>query len=186
MEETAKNRTRENAEYLYATNQTRKKEADSHFETVRVTQAQERDRKEALEKSWAGREADIQAQEAEIASLKKSVEAYPAQEAAAVQRAVAIATSALKSNLEHSFQLTQKDLETKLALADQATRSLIAEGIKKDNTISVLEARVAEGLNKIESIANAALTSASSTRTLAEMQTYLGNKSENGTTARKS
>lgn len=178
--ELQKLRVREQADYEYNTQQGRKIEHDNWKEQLRMEQIAERDRREALEKNWAARSAEIAAKEQEFAQLKAQVEAFPAKLDAEVKKAEAIAGNSIKREYEHKIQLLSKDAESQHRVLEMQNTALQDVVQKQQATIAELQTRLRDSEMNVKSIAEKALESASSTRTMAEVRTMLHQEPVNG------
>lgn len=168
--ELEKTRKRELADFEYAQLQARKLQADKFAEECRVTQAAERDRHETLQRSWDLREAELKAKEAEFAALKAQVEAHPAKLDGEVKKAEAIVGNAMKRDYEHRIQLSNKDAESHQKVLEMQITALQDAVAKAQASNAELQARLKDSENNVKSIAEKALESASSSRTLSEMR----------------
>lgn len=169
-------RKRSEEEYAYAIQQQRKKEQDAFAEQMRVQAAAERDRKEKLEKDWAEREAKLKAQENEFQALKEQVANFPNVLKKAEDAAASIAGNRMKSEWEMKFTLAQKDSEAALKVAALEVQNLKMTSQKQETEISSLREALKAAEEKVRSIAEKALESASGARALAEVQGVIASR----------
>lgn len=178
--ELEKTRQREQADFEYNYAQTRKQQTDAFAEEIRVRHAAERDRKEQLDKEWATRSAELTAKENDFVKLKTEVDAFPAKLDSEVKRAEAIVGNTVKREYEHKIQLLSKDAESQQKVLEMQIQSLQDAVQKQQVTIAELQTRLKDSENNVKSIAEKALDSASSTRTLAEVRTMLPHENNQG------
>lgn len=171
--ERLKARKREEDDYAYRTGIERRKQTDEFATKLAAQQKAEAERKEALEKGWANREADLKARETELASLRAAVAAHPEDQKKAVDAAVAVATNSLKKTLDSEFQLQKKDLETVNKLAAQETAGCKTEINRLQTTIAELQKQLAEAHKSSQDVAVKALESASGKAALETLQQSL-------------
>lgn len=112
-------RDREQAEFDYKLKLDRRHKDDEHQQEDVRRQRELNARDEAFMRNHTEREAVLKAREKELLELRDAVAAFPAKLEKETATKVAIATSALKKDLEHKFALEQKDTASKLDLAVQ-------------------------------------------------------------------
>src|SRR5262249_16270904 len=100
---------REEADYLYSTDQKKRKMEDTLAYEVEQKKKANREQQDQLEKNWAERETELKKREQELAELRKFKEDYPGMVQKEVNQAVAVANNSLKKEYEHKMVLTQKD-----------------------------------------------------------------------------
>jgi paraquat-inducible protein B len=132
------------------------------------------DRAEVLEKEWAKREADLKAREQELAALRDAVAKFPDELKRATAAEVAVATTALKKQLETAAALDKKDAETNLKLANNATAAVQAEVNRLQATITDLNRQLAEAHRATQTVAEKALDSASGRTAMEALQQTMG------------
>ncbi|XXF79000.1 kinetoplast-associated protein [Myxococcaceae bacterium GXIMD 01537] len=177
-EREAADMTRRRAEeaYAYDTQQQRKKEQDAFQEQLRQQAASERDRKERLEKEWATREEALKLREKELEELRKQAAEVPAQLKKEADAAAAIAGNRVKAEWEVKFTLAQKDAETAQRVASMEIGSLKETNQRQAQSLTVLQAELAEAKRQVQAIAEKALESASGARALAEVQGVIASR----------
>ncbi|MBU8895150.1 kinetoplast-associated protein [Corallococcus sp. H22C18031201] len=169
-------RKRSDEAYVYDIQLHRKKEQDAFQEVLRQQSAQERDRKEKLEKDWATREEALALREKELTDLRKQVADFPAVTKREVDAASAIVGSRVKSEWELKFTLAQKDAETAQRVAGMEVSSLKETNVRQAAALQALQAELAEAKRQVQTIAEKALESASGARALAEVQGVIASR----------
>ncbi|MBJ6766023.1 kinetoplast-associated protein [Myxococcaceae bacterium JPH2] len=169
-------RKRSDEAYVYDIQLHRKKEQDAFQEVLRQQSAQERDRKEKLEKDWATREEALALREKELTDLRKQVADFPAVTKREVDAASAIVGNRVKSEWELKFTLAQKDAETAQRVAGMEVSSLKETNVRQAAALQALQAELAEAKRQVQTIAEKALESASGARALAEVQGVIASR----------
>lgn len=160
--------------------------ADALLETdIHAARVSERDRKEALEKTWALREENIKKNETEFADLKNQVNGFPALLKAETEKAASIAGNSMKGQYEHTLALTRKDAEAAKQIAEMQIKTLNEQVFRLSAQLTESYTKLDAANTKVAEIANKALESASGQRTLAEIQSFSSKESSNGSTPRK-
>ncbi|MFP2906074.1 kinetoplast-associated protein [Pyxidicoccus sp. 3LFB2] len=175
--EVAKKRAEE--AYAYDTQLLRKKEQDAFAEGLRQQSAQERDRKEKLEKEWATREEALKQRETELENLRKQVSEFPLVLKKETDTASAIVGNRVKSEWELKLTLATKDAETAQRVASMEIASLKDTATKQAQAIQTLQAELNEAKRQVQAIAEKALESASGARALAEVQGVIQSREYN-------
>ncbi|MCP3061399.1 kinetoplast-associated protein [Myxococcus sp. K38C18041901] len=169
-------RARAEEQYAYDVTVQRKKEQDAFAEGLRVQAATERDRKEKLEKDWAGREEQLKSREKELEDLRKQVSEFPAQLKKEADTAAAIVGNRVKADWELKLTLANKDAETAQKVASMEIASLKETSTKQAQALQVLQTELAEAKRQVQAIAEKALESASGARALAEVQGVIASR----------
>jgi predicted nucleic acid-binding Zn-ribbon protein len=144
---------------------------------MRVIRNQERDRSEALSKSWAARDEELKKNEALFADLQKQVAEFPAKLKTETEKAASIAGNSVKRDYEHQFELLKKDSEVAAKMSANTIESLQTTIANQNSVITTLQAKLTDAEKKVETIATKALDAASGRQTLAELQSL---RSDNG------
>lgn len=118
-----KKRQRENQEYEYNKSIQRRDAEDKFTLDSRRRKQELAEEESSLRKGWAERESTLKSTEKEIEDLRTKVNGFPEVLKSEVAREKAIVANSVKQDLTHQFQLTQKDLENRLLLADQKERA---------------------------------------------------------------
>jgi colicin import membrane protein len=177
-------REREQTEYTYKVQQTRRDDHDRWQEQLRIRQREEQTRQEQLIKNWNDRETTLKAQEAEITKLKTDAAEWPVKLEKEVAQKVAIATNTVKRDYEHQIQLLNKDAASKEALATQEITTLRHARQQAEEQIAQLQTKLAEASQRVTEVAQKALESASGQSALAAVQKFASESSSNGPSKR--
>ncbi|MCE9666471.1 kinetoplast-associated protein [Myxococcus stipitatus] len=169
-------RRRAEEQYAYDVQNQRKKEQDAFAEGLRVQAAAERDRKEKLEKDWAGREEALRLREKELEDLRKQVAEFPQVLKKETDTASAIVGNRVKAEWDMKLTLATKDAETAQRVASMEIASLKDTATKQAQAIQALQTELAEAKRQVQAIAEKALESASGARALAEVQGVIASR----------
>jgi hypothetical protein len=123
-EKTSKTRKREEEEYQYALQLTRKKEVDTYEEKKQKLEKELADKKMAFEKDVAERETNLKLAEIELKELRLKNAAFPVELEKALQSAVKLATEKLETTFNFQKELTEKEVSGELKLKDQIIQTL--------------------------------------------------------------
>jgi hypothetical protein len=173
--ELQKQRTREQQEYDYNLAKARKSIQDDFDEKMAALEKQNRERQEALTKSWNAREQALAAQETELANFKKQVEEFPTKLASEVKREVAIATNSQKREHDFAMQIATKDASAQVALSSQKIAALEASRAEQAAIIADLQKQLAAAKEQVANIATKALESASGAVALERVTSFTRN-----------
>lgn len=177
-------RTKEEEQFNFELQQSRRAEQLAHAENLRVAAAAERDRREQIERGFKERDENLKKFENELIVLRTQVQGFPAEIDAAVKKADAIATNSVKREYEHKLSLLQKDFETSQLVANNTIKSLNDRLAAQDTVIGQLQNRLTDADKRVSEIATKALDAASSTKSLADVQNLIQTQN-NGQSARK-
>lgn len=173
-----KNRMRDEGEYIYQTKTKRQYADDAFAQTELLKKRQLADQEMALTKSWQERETTLKAREQELADYKAKVDAFPTQLEGEKNKAVAIACSSLKRELEHSHVLVTKELEGSLRLEAAAHATAKNSLLEKDKEIDRLRVALDSAQARVIDVANGAFNSVSGQAALNALQTAAGNNGQ--------
>jgi len=148
-----KSKKREEEEYLYNINLTRKKEADEYALKKTQMEAELKDKKVRFDKEFTEREKNITEKEKELAELRKLVENMP-------------------KEIEKQVQSVKSELEARLKTEFNYEKTLLAkenEGLikLKELQISTLQNKVKEVENQMNQLNQKAETSEKSVKDIA-------------------
>lgn len=177
-------RNKDQEQFDYEMEQSRRSERLAHEENLRVAAAAERDRKEQIERGFKERDENLKKAENELVVLRTQVQGFPAEIDAAVKKAEAIVGNTIKREYEHKLSLLQKDFDTSQLVANNTIKSLNDRLVSQDNVIGQLQVRLGDADRRVTEIATKALEAASSTKSLADVQNLIQTQN-NGTSARK-
>jgi chromosome segregation ATPase len=175
-EERRKTWKRAEEEYQYKVTQERQRDADAHAATVAADLKAHCTKLEALEKTWAEREAALKAHEQEVSDLKARVEDFPDEMKKEVNKEVAIATNALKRQYETEMKLAAKDAETQEKLAEQQAAAANQTIAKLADQIADLKGQLEQAHRDVKEISAKALDSASGRSAMEAVQNVLATK----------
>ena len=126
-DKTSKTRKREEEEYQYALQLTRKKEVDLYEEKKQKLEKELADKKMAFEKEVTERETNLKLAETELKELRSKNAAFPSELDKAVQSAVKTATEKLETTFNFQKELNEKEVAGELKLKDQIIQTLNAK-----------------------------------------------------------
>jgi hypothetical protein len=164
-----KQRQREAEDYEYRKALERKKAQDKYDEEQRLRDRQNREKQEALEKSWQEREAALKAREDELAQLRKEAETFPKRLAQEVDRAVAEAKRQADQQLEQRLLVVGKDAEADKRVAQLQVRTLEEAVARQAEQVAALQKQLDEAKQQVQEIAVKAIEGASGARALAHV-----------------
>lgn len=166
-------RQRENEQYSYKVSQERQR-AEQEFANRLADQKRANELKQAeLSRNWEQREADLKAQEDEVAKLKARVDGIQTEIDAAVKKEVAIVTNALTRDHKHQVELSTRDFAAKETVLNAKVENLTTQLASANKAIADLTVQLAAANEKVAKIAGEALTAASGRQALSEVQSLL-------------
>lgn len=165
-EQFARDRSQREYEFGIETRQ----QTDNLNEQIRLKKLEERNRQDELERNWKQREETLKNQETEFASLKQQVMEFPAKLDEALKREAAIVGNSIKRDYEHKLALLEKDRSTENQINLSRIAQLTDINNKLVGQLAAAEARIAESEKNVKSIAEKALESSGSQKTLSELQ----------------
>lgn len=166
---------RAEAEYQYTLQQKRKAQLDTFAEEDRQRGIKEADRQRELQLNWATREANLKAQEQELATLRAQVAAFPAELSSAVKREVAIAENTLKKDHKHEIDMLKAGHAAIVAGLEAEKKVLGDNADQLRGQVTKLNEQLAIANSHIQKISSDALTSASGQSALSAVQQMLQN-----------
>ena len=164
-----KQRQREIDEYEYKKNLERKRAQDKHEEELRQQEKKNQDRQEALDKSWAQREAALREQEEELIRLRKEAAEFPARLDREVQQASMQAAKEARQQADQQMQLAQKEAESDRRMAELQIKTLEGLVARQNTQISDMQKQLDEAKRQVQEIAVRAIEGASGAKTLAHV-----------------
>lgn len=164
-----KQRQREVEEYEYKKALERKKAQDKYEEDVRLQEKKNKEKQEALEKSWQQREAALKEKEEEWARLKKEVDEFPVRLKKETDAAAAAAVKATEQRLEQQMLLLKKDGEAEKRLAELQIKALQDTVNRQTVELENLQKQLEEAKRQVQDIAVKAIEGASGARALAHV-----------------
>jgi hypothetical protein len=164
-EEAKKARQREEEEYTYTLQLQRKKDQDAYAVRKEALEKELEEKRQALEKAWAEREAALSARENELADLKARVESFPAALDKAVRETEKTVTERLQFIAKHEAEMLAKETAGERKLSQQTIASLEAKIKEQEEQIRQLSQKANEAGLQVQSIAIKAIEGASAWRT---------------------
>ena len=178
--EQAKKIAREEEERTYEITQRKARAEADHLALVAKHQYDERVRQQEVDRVAKDREAALKLQETEVAKLKEQAASFEARVKAETDKAVAMATNALKKTYEQEKALAQKDLETaqKLAAAEVASLNKTIESLSEQ--IDTLKEQLVQAHANAKEIVTKTLEAQSGQSTLAALQKAMETNAQSG------
>ena len=164
-----KQRQREMEEYEYKKVLERKKAQDKYDEEQRLRDRQNREKQEALDKSWQEREESLKAREEELAQLRKDSELFPKRLAQELERAVAEARRQADQQFEQRLLVANKDSEADRRVAELRIKTLEELAARQTDQLAALQKQLDEAKQQVQDIAVKAIEGASGARALAHV-----------------
>jgi colicin import membrane protein len=164
-----KQRQREADEFEYKKALERKKAQDKYDEDVRLLEKKNKEKQEALEKSWQQREAGLKEREEEWARLKQEVDAFPARLKKEADAAASASAKATEQRLEQQMLLLKKDAESDKRVAELQIKALQETANRQAAEIGSLQKQLDEAKRQVQDIAVKAIEGASGARALAHV-----------------
>lgn len=164
-----KQRQREIDEYEYKKNLERKRAQDKYDEDLRQQEKKNKERQEALEKTWAQREAALREQEEELARLRKEVAELPGRLEREVKQAAAQATQDAKQQAEQQAVLLKKEAEADRRIAELQIKTLEDVVSRQNAQVQAMQKQMDEAKKQVQEIAVRAIEGASGAKTLAHV-----------------
>jgi hypothetical protein len=161
-----KEREREREEYEYNLALARKKEKDAYEATKAAQLKALAEERAQQEQELGAREAAVRAQETEFADLRAKVAAFPADLAAAIERAEKETASKVESRYKLEGQLLAKEVEGDKRVGQMKVAALEEVVAKQTAQIEALTKKLDEANAKVEEIAVKAIEGASNARAL--------------------
>lgn len=166
-------RRREQEQYDYSKGQERLR-AEQTFQNNLADQKRANDLKQAeLARDWAMREAALKEKEQEFAALQARVAGIQAEIDAAVKKEVAIVSNSLSRDNKHQVEILVNNQQAEKTVLNARITSLQEQLAVANTTIASLNAQLSKAQEKVAEIAASALTAASGSQTLREMQNFV-------------
>ncbi len=164
-----KQRQREMEEYEYRKALERKKAQDKYEEEIKVQARANKEKQEALEKTWREREAALKASEEELQRLRKEAAEFPSRLREESERAAAEAMRATEQKFEQRILLLSKDSEGEKRLAELRIKALEESLARQSAQMAALEKQLEEAKRQVQEIAVKAIEGASGARALSHI-----------------
>lgn len=164
----AQERARQEEEYNYNLQQTRKNETDQWAEALRVRSNAERDRKEAFEKDLAVRTAALVAKETEYqAALQKSA-TFDADVAKEVAKAEAILKNVLTKDFNHKQEIADITHKTTIEKYQFDQQRMVQTANTLEQNVKELQAQLKAAYEKNAELASKAVDGAANAKATAD------------------
>jgi hypothetical protein len=161
-----KQRQREAEEFEYRKALERKKAQDKYEEETKLVARANKEKQDALEKTWRDREAALKASEEELQGLRKEAVEFPSRLRQESERAGAEAARATEQKFEHQMLLLSKDSEGEKRLAELRIKALEENLARQSAQLAALEKQLEEAKRQVQEIAVKAIEGASGARAL--------------------
>lgn len=163
-ENTTGRRRREEEEYAYTTQQTRKQEQDEYVRLKHKQELELKEQRAAFEKEFAEREKSIVEKEGEFARLNKEAESFPARLAEAVRKAQEETENRLSTAYQYEKDLREKETQGILNLKDHQVKSLEAKIKEMETQLKDAALKVDTSEKTVKDIALKAIENATRTQ----------------------
>ena len=161
-----KQRQRDIDEYEYKKNLERKRAQDKYDEDLRLQEKKNKEKQEALDKSWSEREGVLREQEEELKRLRKEALDFPARLQREMEQAAAQAAKAATQQAEQQALLLKKESEGDKRIAELQIKGLEDMVARQNTQIAELHKQVDEAKRQVQEIAVRAIEGASGAKTL--------------------
>ena len=135
---------------------------------MKLLEKQNREKQEALEKSWQQREAVLKEREEEVAHLKGESEGFPGRLEKACAQA-AEATRATAQKFEQQILLLKKESEAENRLAELQIKTLEDTLARQSAQMAALQKQLDEAKQQVQEIAVKAIEGASGAKALSHI-----------------
>jgi len=177
-----KQRQREAEEYEYRKALERKKAQDKYDEEIKLLARANKEKQEALEKSWRERQEALKASEEELQRLRKEAAEFPARLRQESEVAAAEAVRATEQKFQQQILLLNKDSEGEKRLAELRIKALEENLTRQSAQMTALEKQLEEAKRQVQEIAVKAIEGASGARTLSHINEIAMEQAKHRTT----
>lgn len=164
-----KQRQRETDDYEYRKALERKKAQDKYDEEIKVQERANKEKQEALEKSWREREAALKASEEELKTLRKEAADFPSRLQRESEKAAAEAVRLSEQKFEQRILLLTKDGESEKRVGELRIKALEESLTRQATQTAALEKQLEEAKRQVQEIAVKAIEGASGARALSHI-----------------
>ena len=164
-----KARLREIEEYEYKKNLERKKAQDKYEDDLRLQEKKNKERQEALEKSWQQREAALKEQEQELIRLRKEAQDFPETVKTESEKAAVLASRGAEQKFAQEILMLKKEADTEKRLSILQVKTLEETIVRQAAQIVALQKQVDEAKQQVQDIAVKAIEGASGAKALAHI-----------------
>jgi colicin import membrane protein len=162
-------RQRESEEYTYQQKIERKKAQDKAEAETALRDKQNREKQEALEKSWQQREEALKAQEDHLQELQAQVDGFPARLKEGVDKACEEATTQTEQRFSQQLFVLQKERESEQRISEMKIKSLEETQTRQQEQIARLQKQLDDAKKEVKEIAEKAIEGASGARALSHI-----------------
>lgn len=163
-EHTTRQRRREEDEYAYTVQQTRKQEQDEYAQMKHKQDMELKEQRTAFEREFAEREKSIVEKEGEFARLQQEAESFSARLAEAVEKAQGETESRLSITYQYEKDLREKETGGILNLKDHQIKSLEAKIKEMETQLKEASQKVDTSERTVKDIALKAIENATRTQ----------------------
>jgi hypothetical protein len=175
-------RTREQQEYDYRTQQERKKAKDDFQYEMQIARREQAESTDRIAKDFEARRAEIERQEKELAAGRARIENLDAEIKTKTDAEVAKATNAVKAAITQQFALERKDLENVVRLSEQRVADVVAQNARLTAEIVTLNKALEAARIEVKEIALKSVEGASGQTALQKVMEV--QQRDNGQTTR--
>ena len=136
---------------------------------MRALEKRNREKQEALEKSWQEREGAIKEREEEFLRLQQAVGGFPSRLQAETERARSEATHQTEQRFEQQVLLMTKEREADRRLSELQIRTLEESVTRQTGQMGALQKQLDEAKQQVQDIAVKAIEGASGARALSHV-----------------
>ncbi|MFQ5573258.1 MAG: hypothetical protein ACE5EJ_03295 [Nitrosopumilaceae archaeon] len=160
-------------DYSYNLGLNRRREDDVRKEQFRRDEIENQLKQEELVRGWEAREKALNEREEEFNALKAEVDGFTDKLKKEADTKVAIATNALKKDLEHKNQLREMEFTTRIAQLNSQVETLNTQNTEKDERIESLQGKLVAAEQKAQELAIKALEVQSGQEALRQVQSVV-------------
>jgi hypothetical protein len=161
-----KQRQREVEDYEYRKALDRKKAQDKYEEEVKLLERANKEKQEALDKSWRERDAALKASEEELQRLRREAAEFPIRLRNESESAAAEAVRVSEQKFDQRILLLSKDSEAEKRFAELRIKALEESLSRQSTQTATLEKQLEEAKRQVQEIAVKAIEGASGSRAL--------------------
>lgn len=175
---------REKDEYEYRKTTERRNAEDEFSQKLLLKQREAADQQATLEKTWRERENVLRAEETEVLKLRQEVFDLPTKLRADFEKEKGAAIGAVKSTLEHTHALKEKDFDAESRVQKGTIATLETQLKTAQEQIKALQTQLDAANAKIESIATKAIDGAAKRDAFDQFMNVTREQGANSTTGR--
>jgi chromosome segregation ATPase len=183
-EQKEKTQARKREEEEYKLQQTRKLEADTWAEKIRLRANEERDRHEKFEKDHAERESVLHSKEAAYNDAIAKISTFDVELKKESDKIVAIISNTLKKDFAHETAMTAVKHEAELSKIRFDNQRLVETANNMEKQVLELQSQLKSAHEAQTQLAKDAVSAAATQKNIADMQSLVTNIGGNGTRPR--